>query len=138
MLFRSTRICVIVDYQGGDEQLGKDLAMHIAATAPVCVDADQLPEELVAKEKAIFLAQAKESGKPDDIAEKMVVGKLNKFMAENTLVGQPFVKEPDQKISALLKAKSAKVLSFLRLEVGEGIEKKSENFAEEVMAQIQE
>lgn len=131
-----TRIGVVVDYQGGDSELGKDLAMHIAASRPVCVAEADVPAELVAKEREIFAAQAKESGKPDNIIEKMVEGRVRKFLAEVTLVGQPFVKDPDITVGKLLQQKGAQVTRFMRLEVGEGIEKKSENFADEVMAQV--
>ncbi len=130
------RIGVVVDYEGGSDELGKDIAMHIAASRPVCVTEDQVPAEMVEREREIFLAQAKESGKPEEIAKKMVEGKMRKFMSEITLLGQPFVKDPDQTVGKLLAGQKAKVHSFLRIEVGEGIEKKSENFAEEVMSQI--
>jgi len=130
-----TRIGVVIDLEGGDDTLGKDLAMHIAASRPVCVSEEQVAPELIEKEKEIFSAQAAESGKPADIIEKMVTGRINKFLKEITLVGQPFVKDPDQTVEKLLKAAGAKVHSFVRIEVGEGIEKKQENFAEEVMAQ---
>lgn len=129
------RIGVMVDIEGGDAELAKDLAMHIAASNPVCVDEDQVPAETVAKEREIVEAQAKESGKPDDIIQKMVDGRMRKFLGEITLVGQPFVKDPDMKVGKLLKEKNAKVINFKRYEVGEGIEKKQENFAEEVAAQ---
>jgi len=130
------RIGVLVDINGGDAELAKDIAMHIAASKPVCVSADQVPAELIDKEKEIFSAQAAESGKPADIIEKMVSGRINKFLKEITLLGQPFVKDPDSTIEKLLKGKGASVSSFNRFEVGEGIEKKQENFADEVMAQV--
>jgi elongation factor Ts len=129
------RIGVVVEVEGGDETLGKDLAMHIAASNPLCVSADQVPQETLDKERDIFKAQALESGKPENIVEKMIEGRLRKFLGEITLLGQPFVKDPDTSVEKLLKSKGAKVLQFRRLEVGEGIEKKQENFAEEVMAQ---
>jgi elongation factor Ts len=129
------RIGVVLELEGGDEELGKDLAMHIAATNPVCLSGDQMPQELLEKEREIVTAQAKESGKPDNIIEKMVEGRMSKYLAENTLLGQPFVKDPDTTVEKLLKSRNAKVLQFKRFEVGEGIEKKQENFAEEVMAQ---
>jgi elongation factor Ts len=110
--------------------------MHIAASRPVCISENDMPAEHLAKEKEILMAQAKQSGKPDDIAEKMVVGRLKKYLAEVTLLGQPFVKDPDQSIGKLLKSASAEVKAFYRYEVGEGIEKKEDNFAEEVMAQV--
>lgn len=130
------RIGVIVDLKGGDEELAKDIAMHIAASKPVCVSQDDVPADLVEKEKEIFAAQAAESGKPADIIEKMVTGRIKKFLNEQCLYGQPFVKDPDQNVEKLLKSNNASVVSFSRLEVGEGIEKKSENFADEVMAQV--
>lgn len=129
------RIGVVVDVTGGDEALAKDLAMHIAASRPVCVHEDQVPAELLAKEQEIYTAQALESGKPAAIVEKMVSGRLSKFLKEITLVGQPFVKDPDQSVASLLKAHQASVSAFVRYEVGEGIEKKREDFATEVMNQ---
>lgn len=131
-----SRIGVLVDISGGDGELAKDIAMHIAASKPVCVSSEQVPAELIEKEKEIFSAQAAESGKPADIIEKMVTGRINKFLKEVTLLGQPFVKDPDSTIEKLLKSKGANVSSFNRFEVGEGIEKKQENFADEVMAQV--
>lgn len=130
-----TRIGVIVDLHGGDADMARDIAMHIAASKPVCVSEDQVPQELLDQEKEIFAAQAAESGKPAEIIEKMVTGRMNKFLKEITLLGQPFVKDPDQTVAKLLKAANAEVTSFIRYEVGEGIEKKADNFAEEVMAQ---
>jgi len=130
-----TRIGVLVDIIGGDIALGKDIAMHVAASKPVCVDETGVSAELIAKEKEIYVAQAAESGKPADIIEKMVGGRIKKFFGEITLLGQPFVKDPDQTVGALLKAKGASVLRFTRLEVGEGIEKETSDFAEEVMSQ---
>lgn len=129
------RIGVIVDLEGGDEALAKDIAMHIAASKPVCVSEDQVPQDVLDKEKEIFSAQAAESGKPPEIIEKMVSGRIQKYLKEITLLGQPFVKDPDQTVEKLLKAANASVASFLRYEVGEGIEKKVDNFAEEVMSQ---
>ncbi len=129
------RIGVLVEMAGGDEVLGRDIAMHIAASRPEYVSADQVPEAVLAKEREIFTAQARDSGKPDNIIEKMVGGRLRKFLGEITLLGQPFVKDPDQSVEKLLKKASAQVLQFQRYEVGEGIEKRVENFAEEVMAQ---
>ena len=132
-----SRIGVLVDVQGGDEALAKDLAMHVAAASPrpVCVSEDQVPADLVAKEKEIYLAQAAESGKPPEIVEKMVMGKVKKFLNEISLNGQPFVKDPETSVGKLLGKAGASVKSFVRLEVGEGIEKKVEDFAAEVMAQ---
>ena len=129
------RIGVIVEVVGGDEVLAKDLAMHIAASKPVCVCEDEVSQDILEKEKEIFLAQAEESGKSSEIIEKMVTGRINKFLKEITLLGQPFVKNPEQTVDNHLKSLNASVLSFLRYEVGEGIEKKVNNFAEEVMTQ---
>jgi len=130
------RIGVVVDLKGGNEEMARDIAMHIAASKPVCVKQSDVPEELVEKEKVIFAAQAAESGKPAEIIEKMMVGKVKKFLNEQSLYGQPFVKDPDQNIEKLVKSADADVISFNRLEVGEGIEKKVENFADEVAAQM--
>jgi len=129
------RIGVLVDLEGGDADLGRDLAMHIAASNPLCVSEDQVDPDLLAKEREIAQAQADESGKPAEIVAKMVEGRIGKWLKEVTLLGQPFVKDPDTKVAKLLKDKGASVVTFRRFEVGEGIEKKQENFAEEVMAQ---
>ena len=131
-----TRIGVLVDHTGGDESLGKDLAMHIAASKPVCVSKEQVSAEILAHERQIFTAQAAESGKPSNIIEKMVEGRITKYLAEITLLGQPFVKDPEQTVEKLLVKKAAKVNGFTMFIVGEGIEKKTENFAEEVKAQM--
>jgi len=130
------RIGVMVELEGGDAALGKDIAMHIAASKPVCVSEADVSQDALDKEREIFSAQAAESGKPENIIEKMVEGRIKKFLKEVTLLGQPFVKDPDQTVEQLLKANSASVKRFVRFEVGEGIEKKEENFADEVMAQI--
>lgn len=130
------RIGVVCELSGGDDALARDIAMHIAASKPMCVDETQVPADVLEKEKGILRAEAAESGKPAEIVEKMLVGRMKKYLAEITLVGQAFVKNPDQTIAELLKEKGASVVSFHRLEVGEGIEKKEENFAEEVMAQV--
>lgn len=130
------RIGVLVSLNGGDAELGRDVAMHIAASRPVCVSEEQVPAELLEKEKDIFSAQAAESGKPPEIIEKMVTGRMKKYLAEVTLVGQSFVKDPDQTVGKLLGSAGASVNEFVRLEVGEGIEKKQEDFASEVMAQV--
>lgn len=130
------RIGVLVDVDGGDQDLAKDLAMHIAASRPSCVSEEDVLADLIEKEKEIFSAQAAESGKPAEIIAKMVDGRIKKFLKEITLLGQPFVKDPDQTIEQMLKAAGAKVNRFIRFEVGEGIEKKTENFADEVMAQV--
>jgi len=127
---------VMVDYSGGDAVLGKDLAMHIAASKPVCVSGEQVPSELLARERLIYTAQAEESGKPADIVARMVEGRIAKYLAEVTLLGQPFVKNPDLTVEKLLASKSAKVNDFTLFVVGEGIERKSGDFAAEVMAQV--
>jgi elongation factor Ts len=138
-----TRIGVLVEIVGGDASLGKDIAMHVAASRPVCVDETGVPAHLIAKEKEIALAQieAEENEKPEDkrkpvaLIPKIVEGKINKFLGEITLLGQSFVKDDKQTVGALLKSKGASVPRFTRLEVGEGIEKEASNFAEEVMSQ---
>lgn len=130
-----TRIGILVEMTGGSVSLAKDVAMHIAASRPICISPDQVSAELIAKEKEIYTVQAAESGKPANIVEKMVEGRLKKFLDEVTLVGQPFVKDPDQSVGKLLHAAGATVVRFERFEVGEGIEKKVENFADEVMKQ---
>jgi elongation factor Ts len=130
------KIGVVVELIGGDEALGRDIAMHVAASNPLCLSADQVPADTLAKEREIFKAQALESGKPEAIMDKMVEGRVRKYLEEVTLLGQPFVKDPDQTVEKLLKQAGARVKAFARVEVGEGIEKKAENFAEEVMAQV--
>jgi elongation factor Ts len=132
--FHGTRIGVLVDLAGGDADLGRDIAMHIAASRPQFLDAAQVPADLQDNERRILAEQAKNEGKPADIVAKMVEGRLRKFLAEITLVGQPFVKDPDTTVGALLKKRGATISRFVRLEVGEGIEKKSENIAEAVAA----
>ena len=133
-----TKIGVMVDLSGGDETLGKDLAMHIAASKPICVSKEQVAADVLEHERQIFTAQASESGKPANIIEKMVEGRITKYLAEITLLGQPFVKDPEISIEKLLSKKSAKVSDFTMFTVGEGIEKKSENFADEVKAQMEQ
>lgn len=132
------RIGVLVDYSGGDATLGKDVAMHIAASRPACVSDEDVDEAVLAKERAIFQAQAEDSGKPDNIVEKIVEGRVKKFLKEITLLGQPFVKDPDQSVAKLLKSADAKVTGFIRFEVGEGLEKRSDNFVDEVMGQVKQ
>jgi elongation factor Ts len=129
------RIGVLVD-SSADSDMARDVAMHIAAVNPQFVDQDAIPAEFVEKEKAILIAQAESSGKPPEIIEKMIQGRLNKFLAEVTLMGQPFVKDPDQTVDKLLSAAGAGVSGFVRYEVGEGIEKKVEDFAAEVASQL--
>jgi elongation factor Ts len=129
-----TRIGVLVDIEGGDAELGRDLAMHVAASNPRYADTDQVPADVQANERRILSEQAQNEGKPPEIVAKMVEGRLRKFLAEMTLVGQPFVKDPDTTVGNLLKKRSARVLRYVRLEVGEGIERKTENIAEAVKA----
>ena len=128
------RIGVMVDYSG-PEQVGKDLAMHIAASNPAATRADDLPQDELDKERSFLEEQARESGKPEEIVQKMVEGRLRKHLSEITLLGQPFVKDADQSVEDMLKANDADVFYFRRFEVGEGKEKKEDNFADEVMAQ---
>lgn len=131
----SNRIGVLVDLEGGDVNLAKDIAMHIAASSPLVILPSDVPQEVLDKEKEIFLAQAEGSGKPKEIIEKMTEGRLRKFLEEVSLVGQAFVKNPEQKVSDLLKAHKASVKSFVRFEVGEGIQKVEVDFVKEVMEQ---
>ena len=131
------RIGVIVALNGGNEELAKDVAMHIAASNPVVVSQDQVPKDIVAKEKEIFTAQARESGKPDNIIEKIITGCVRKFLDKQSLLGQAFVKNLDQKVGELLKENNATVAGFIRFGVGEGIEKEETDFAAEVMSQVQ-
>ena len=130
------RIGVVAILTGGEEDLAKDVAMHVAASSPQLVKPEQVPAEVVEKEKAIQIEIAMQSGKPAEIAEKMVVGRMKKFTGEISLTGQPFVKDPSVSVGELLKSNSADVVNFVRFEVGEGIEKKSEDFAAEVAAQM--
>lgn len=132
----SGRIGVIVEMEGGSIELAKDVAMHIAASKPLVVEPKDVPADNIAKEKEIYLAQAAGSGKPQDIIEKMVAGKLKKYLDEISLLGQPFVKDPEVLVGNLLSKQRAKVVSFVRFEVGEGIEKEAEDFVEAVMAQV--
>ena len=133
-----SRIAAIVSLQGGNADVARDIAMHIAASNPACIDEDGVSTETLERERRIFSEQAAESGKPPEIVEKMVTGRIAKFLKEVTLLGQPFVKDPDITVGKLLKSVDASVTSFVRYEVGEGIEKKEENFAEEVLKQISE
>lgn len=132
------RIGVVVSLKGGNEELARDIAMHVAASNPQFVDPSQVSEEAVAKEKEIFLAlnADKIAGKPDNIVENMVKGRINKFLAEASLVEQPFVKDPEIKVGDLAKKAGAEVVSFIRFEVGEGIERAETDFAAEVAAQV--
>ena len=128
------RIGVVVSFEGGSAETGKSLAMHIAAFNPVAVDDQDVAADLLAREKDIIEAKARESGKPDNIVEKMIEGGLRKYLEEVTLLRQPYVMDNEKKVGDVLKAEGVKVLSFKRLEVGEGIEKKQEDFAAEVAA----
>jgi elongation factor Ts len=130
------KIGVLVELDGGDEELARDLAMHVAALNPEYVSADDVPADVIAREKDILVAQAEGSGKPAEIVEKMVTGRLRKHLSGITLLGQPFVKDGDITVSKLLEQRGATVRGFQRLAVGEGIEKKEENFADEVMQQV--
>ena len=130
------RIGVVVSLTGGDEVTSRDVAMHVAASNPICINNEGVPEELVSREERIFQEQAASSGKPPEIIDKMIQGRMKKFFKEVTLLGQPFIKNPDMSVNELLKESKAEIISFKRYEVGEGIEKKEENFADEVMAQI--
>ncbi|MBK30640.1 MAG: elongation factor Ts [Legionellales bacterium] len=135
LYLHGTRIGVVAEIEGGNEELAKDIAMHIAASKPLYIDENNVAEEILDKEREIYMAQAQESGKPAEIIEKMVEGRIKKYIKEITLLGQSFVKDPEQSIEKILKSAEAKVISFVRYEVGEGIEKRSDNFAEEVMSQ---
>jgi elongation factor Ts len=130
------RIGVLVDFTEGDDQLGKDLAMHIAAANPLYASRETVPAEAIERERAIYEAQAKESGKPAAIVSRMVDGKMEKFYADNCLLEQVFIKDPEAKLRVKNLLKGASVIRFTRYQLGEGIEKKKENFAEEVAAQI--
>lgn len=131
-----SRIGVLVALDTDNNELARDIAMHIAASKPIVILPDDVPQDIVAKEKEIYTAQAAGSGKPAEIVEKMVLGRLRKYLEEVSLVGQPFVKEPDVSVGSLLNKNRAKVLAFQRYEVGEGIEKVTEDFKEAVMQQV--
>ncbi len=131
------RISVLLDMQDGNAVLARDIAMHIAASRPVCIAEADVPREMIDRERRILSEQAAESGKPADIIERIITGRVKKFISEITLLGQKFVKEPDKTIQTLLKENNAEIVMFYRYELGEGIEKKQENFADEVMAQVQ-
>ena len=130
------RIGAIVALDGGDADLARDVAMHVTASNPMCIDESGVPAETLENERRILTEQAQDSGKPAEIVEKMVAGRINKFLKEITLLGQPFVKDPDISVGKLLAGSNATVTAFVRFEVGEGIEKKEDNFVEEVMAQV--
>ena len=131
----NNRIAVLTRLEGGDADLAREIAMHVAAVSPQVVNKEDMPAELVEKEKEILAAQAEQSGKPANIIEKMIEGRISKFLAESSLVEQPFVKDPDTTVGALAKKAGATVISFVRYEVGEGIEKEEVDFAAEVRAQ---
>ncbi|MEM1261866.1 MAG: translation elongation factor Ts [Pseudomonadota bacterium] len=133
-----SRIAALVAYKGADDEFGRDVAMHVSATSPVCVDEAGVPAETLNNERRILTEQAEGSGKPADIIAKMVDGRIRKFLGEITLLGQAFVKDPDITVGKLAKQRGAEVVGFVRYEVGEGIEKKEENFADEVMKQIED
>ncbi|MGI1678535.1 MAG: translation elongation factor Ts [Cellvibrionaceae bacterium] len=132
----NNRIAVLVQLKGGTGELAKDIAMHVAAVNPQVVNPDDMPADLVEKEKEIIRAQPDMAGKPDNIVEKMMVGRISKYLKENSLTEQPFVKNPDVTVGALAKQDGAEVVSFVRFEVGEGIEKEEVDFAAEVAAQV--
>lgn len=132
----NNRIAVLVELKGGDQDLAKDVAMHVAAVNPRVVSPADMPEDLIAKEKEIYTAQAQESGKPAEIIEKMIGGRIKKFLAENSLTEQAFVKDPDTTVGKLVAAAGAEVVSFVRFEVGEGIAVDKVDFADEVAAQL--
>jgi elongation factor Ts len=132
------RIGAAVSLSGGDAELARDIAMHVAASNPACIDEAGVDPDTLERERRIFTEQAQDSGKPPEIIEKMVNGRVAKFLKEITLLGQPFVKDPDVSVAKLLGDASASVRAFVRFEVGEGIEKKADNFADEVMQQIKD
>lgn len=133
----NSRIAVLVGLSGGSEELAKDVAMHVAAVNPAVVNSDDMHADVVAAEKEIYAAQARESGKPEEIIEKMIAGRVAKFLKESSLVDQPFVKDPDTTVGKLVKAAGAEIISFVRYEVGEGIEVEEVDFAAEVAAQVE-
>ena len=132
----NNRIAVLVSLKGGSEELARDVAMHVAAVNPQVVSPDDMPEDLVAKEREIYSAQAQDSGKPPEIVEKMIDGRIRKFLSENSLTEQAFVKDPDTTVGKLVSQAGAEVLGFTRFEVGEGIEVEKVDFASEVAAQL--
>jgi len=133
-----TRIGVLVALTTDNEQLAKDIAMHVAASSPLVITRDEVSSEAIQNEREVFMAQAKETGKPQDIIDRMIEGRIAKFVDEVSLLGQSFVKDPNKKVSQLLSEHATAVSAFMRLEVGEGIEKKEDNFVAEVMAQVRE
>ena len=135
-LHADNRKGALVNLSANNPQLARDVAMHVTAVAPMVVKSEDVPADVLEKEREIYTTQAKDSGKPDDIVAKMVEGRVRKYLAEVSLVDQEFVKDPDQKVGALVKAAGAEVVEFQRFEVGEGIEKEEEDFAAEVAAQL--
>ena len=135
-LHANDKLGALVEIRGGDAVLGKEIAMHVTAMNPMVLAADQMPEQVLRTERGIYEAQALESGKPESIVQKMVDGRVRKFLAESSLLDQPFVRDPDTKVGDLLEQAGAQCLRFIRFEVGEGVEKKDEDFAAEVAAQL--
>jgi len=135
-LHANDKLGALVEIRGGDAVLGKEIAMHVTAMNPMVLAADQMPEQVLRTERGIYEAQALESGKPESIVQKMVDGRVQKFLAESSLLDQPFVRDPDTKVGDLLEQAGAQCLRFIRFEVGEGVEKKDEDFAAEVAAQL--
>jgi elongation factor Ts len=133
----NNRIGVLVGLNGGSRELARDIAMHVAAVNPQVAKPEQMPADLIAKEREIYAAQARESGKPEEIVQKMIAGRVNKFLAESSLVEQPFVKDPELTVGKLLKNAGADIVGFVRYEVGEGIQVETTDFAAEVAAQVQ-
>ena len=136
-LHSNNKIGTIVSLKGGSEEVAKDIAMHAAATDPMAISPSDIPAEVIEKEREIYKAQSEESGKPEDIVEKMIEGKIRKFLSEVSLTEQDFVKDPNKTINDLLKDSNASIVSFTRFEVGEGIEVEKIDFASEVMSQIE-
>ena len=136
-LHANDKLGALVVIRGGDAVLGKEIAMHVTAMNPMVLSADQMPDQILRTERGIYAAQALESGKPESIVQKMVDGRVRKFLAESSLLDQPFVRDPDTKVGDLLEQAGAQCLRFIRFEVGEGVEKKDEDFAAEVAAQLE-
>ena len=136
-LHSNNKIGSIVSLKGGTEEIAKDIAMHVAATDPMAISPDEIPQEVIDKEREIYKAQSQESGKPEDIVEKMIEGKIKKFLSEESLTEQDFIKDPGIKIKDILKESNASIIEFTRFEVGEGIEVEKVDFASEVMSQIE-
>ena len=135
-LHSDSKLGSVVVITGGDESLAKDIAMHVAAFSPLCLSADDIDPDVLEREKAIYMVQAEESGKPKEIMEKMIDGKVKRFLSEVSLLSQNFVKDPEVSIQGLLDANNAKIESYSRLKVGEGIEIETKSFADEVAEQL--